>query len=53
LQKPSHINGDNFQSLRLQTSRTLRKKEREYFRGKIPKLETNNKKKILESCTDA
>jgi hypothetical protein len=44
LQNPSQINGDNFQNLRRETSRTFRKKKREYLKRKINKLENNNKK---------
>jgi hypothetical protein len=43
LQNPSQINGDSLQNLRHETSRTFRKKKREYLRGKINELETNNK----------
>jgi hypothetical protein len=53
LQNPSQINGDNLQNLRRKTSRTFRNKKREYMKGKINKLETNNKIKILEICTEA
>jgi hypothetical protein len=48
LQNPSQINGDNLQDLRHET----RNKKREYLKGKINGLETNNKK-ILVICTDA
>jgi hypothetical protein len=41
----------NLQSLRRETSRTFRKKEREYLKGKINELETYNKK-ILEICIE-
>jgi hypothetical protein len=53
LQNPNQINGDNLQNLRRETSRTFRKKEREYLKGKINKLETNRKKKTLEIYTEA
>jgi hypothetical protein len=43
LQNPSQINGDNLKNLRLETNRTFRKKKREYLKGKINELETNNK----------
>jgi hypothetical protein len=43
LQNPSQINGDNVQNLRRETSRTFRNKKREYMKGKINELETNNK----------
>jgi hypothetical protein len=51
LQNPSEINGDNQQNVRRETSRTFRKNKREYLKGKINELETNNKNKILEICT--
>jgi hypothetical protein len=38
LQNPSQINGDNLQNLRYETSRTFRKKKREYLKGKINEL---------------
>jgi hypothetical protein len=47
LQNPSQINGDNLQNLRHETSRTFRNKKREYLRGKINALETNNKNKNI------
>jgi hypothetical protein len=47
LQNPSHINGDNLQNLRCETSRTFRNKKREYLRDKINELETNNKNKNI------
>jgi hypothetical protein len=43
LQNRSQINGDNLQNLRYETSRTFRNKKREYLKGKINDLETNNK----------
>jgi hypothetical protein len=52
LQNPSQINGDNLQNLRRETSRTFRNKEREHLKGKINELETNNKNKKLEICTE-
>jgi hypothetical protein len=45
LQNPNQISGDNLQNLRRKTSRTFRNNEREYFKGKINELETNNKNK--------
>jgi hypothetical protein len=51
LQNPSHINGDNLQNLRRETSRIFRKKKREYVKVKINELETNNKK--IDTCTVA
>jgi hypothetical protein len=47
LQNPSQINGDNLQNLRCETSRRFRKKKREYLKGKINELETNNKNKNI------
>jgi hypothetical protein len=47
LQNPSQINGDNLKNLRCETSRTFRKWEREYLKGKINELETNNKNKNI------
>jgi hypothetical protein len=45
LQNQSQINGDNLKNLRCETSRIFRNKKREYVRGKINELETNNKQK--------
>jgi hypothetical protein len=42
LQNPSHINGDNLQNLRRETSRIFRSKKGEYPKDKINELETNN-----------
>jgi hypothetical protein len=47
LQNPSQINGDNLHNLRRETSRTFRNKKREYLKGKINELETNNKNKNI------
>jgi hypothetical protein len=47
LQNPSQINGDNLQNLGCETSRTFRYKKREYLKGKINQLETNNKNKNI------
>jgi hypothetical protein len=47
LQNPSQINGDNLQNLRCETSRIFRKKKREYLKGKINELETNDKNKNI------
>jgi hypothetical protein len=47
LQNPSQISGDNLKNLRHETSRTLRNKKREYLKGKINDLETNNKNKNI------
>jgi hypothetical protein len=51
LQNPNQINGDNLQNVRRETSTTFRNKKREYLKGKINDLETNNKKKnIRDLC---
>jgi hypothetical protein len=47
LQNPSQINGDNLKNLRRETSRTFRKKKREYLKEKINELVTNNKSKNI------
>jgi hypothetical protein len=47
LQNPSHINGDNIQNLRHETSRTFGNKKREYLKGKINEPESNNKDKNI------
>jgi hypothetical protein len=47
LQNPNQINGDNLKNLRCETSRTFRNKKREYLKGKINKLESNNKNKNI------
>jgi hypothetical protein len=47
LQNPNQINADNLQNLRRETSRTFRNKKREYLKGKINELETNNKNKNI------
>jgi hypothetical protein len=47
LQNPSQINGYNLQNLRHETSRTFRNMKREYLKGKINELETNNKNKNI------
>jgi uncharacterized protein (DUF927 family) len=39
LQSLSQVNGDNVKNLRRETSRTFRKKKREYLIGKINELE--------------
>lgn len=46
--KSRQINGDILQNLRCETSRTFRKKKREYLKHKINELETNYKRKISE-----
>jgi hypothetical protein len=52
LQNPSQINRDNLQSLRHETSTTFRNKKREYLKGKINELETNNKIKNIGDQRD-
>jgi hypothetical protein len=47
LQNPNQIDGDNVQNLRPETSRTFRNRKREYLKGKINELETNNKNKNI------
>jgi hypothetical protein len=47
LQNPSQINGDNLQNVKRETIRTFRNKKREYLKGKINELETNNKRKNI------
>jgi hypothetical protein len=47
LQNPYQIKGDNLQHLRIKTSKTFRKKKREYLKGKINEPETNNKSKNI------
>jgi hypothetical protein len=47
LQNLSQINGENLQNLRHETSRIFRNKKREYLKGKINELETNNKNKNI------
>jgi hypothetical protein len=53
LQNPNQINRDNLQNVRRETSRVFRNKKREYLKGKINELVTNNKTKTLEICTEA
>jgi hypothetical protein len=47
LQNPNQINGDNLKNLRSETSRKFRNKKREYLKGEINELETNNKNKNI------
>jgi hypothetical protein len=47
LQNPNQINEDDLQNLRGETSRTFRNKKREYLKGKINNLETDNKNKNI------
>jgi hypothetical protein len=46
-QNPNQISRDNLKNLRSETSRTFRNKKREYLKGKINELETNNKNKNI------
>jgi hypothetical protein len=48
LQNPSQINGNNLQNLRYESSGTFRNKKREYLKGKINELETNNKNRNIK-----
>jgi hypothetical protein len=41
--------GDNQNSARHETRRTLRNKRREYLKGKINKLETSHKRKVSDT----
>jgi hypothetical protein len=41
------MNGEILKNLRIETSRIFRKKKREYLKGKIKELETNNKNKNI------
>jgi hypothetical protein len=52
LQNPNQINGDNLQNLRCETNRTFMNKKREYFKGKINELGTNNKNKTKKNIRD-
>jgi hypothetical protein len=45
LQNLGQINGNNLKNLRRETNRTFGNKKREYLKGQINELETNNKKK--------
>jgi hypothetical protein len=47
LQNPNQINRDNLQNVRHETSRTFRNKKREYLKGKVNEIETNNKNKNI------
>jgi hypothetical protein len=40
------MNGENLKNLRSETNRTFRNKKREYLKGKINELETNNTKTL-------
>jgi hypothetical protein len=47
LKNPSQINGHNLKNVRRETNRIFRNKKREYLKGKINELETNNKNKSI------
>jgi hypothetical protein len=47
INRPTETNGDNLQNLRRETSRIFRNKKREYLKGTINELETNNKNKNI------
>jgi hypothetical protein len=47
LQNPNQINGDNMKNLRSEISIPFRNRKREYLKGKINELETNNKNKNI------
>jgi hypothetical protein len=47
LQNPSQVNRDNLQNLRHETRKIFRNNKREYFKGKINELETNNENKNI------
>jgi hypothetical protein len=53
LKNSRQINGDNPRNLRCETSRTFRNNKREYLKGKINELETNNRNKNIRECTEA
>jgi len=48
LQKPNQSSVDNSNHVRLEASRLLRYKQKEYLKGKIEKLETNIQINIRE-----
>jgi hypothetical protein len=47
LQNPSQTSGDNLQNVRREINRIFGNKKREYLKGKINELETNNKNKTI------
>jgi hypothetical protein len=47
LQNPSYISRDNLQNLKHEISRTYKNKRREYLKGKVNELGTNNKNKNI------
>jgi hypothetical protein len=46
-------NSDNPCNVRREASRTFKNKKREYLKGKIVDLETNNEEKTSETCAEA
>jgi hypothetical protein len=53
VENPNQINKIDLQNLIRETIIIFRKKEREYFKGKINELVTNNRKQKSETCTEA
>jgi hypothetical protein len=51
-QDPSQINGDNLNNIRREASSHFRNKKREYLKDKIKDLETNSKKRTLETSIE-
>jgi hypothetical protein len=47
MQNPDQINGGNLKNITYETTRTFRNKKREYLKGKINELESNNKNKNI------
>jgi hypothetical protein len=47
LQNPNKINAVNLQNLRCENRKIFRKKEREYLKGKIIEIESNNKNRNI------
>jgi hypothetical protein len=44
------MNGDNMRNLRYETTKAFRKKRREYLKGKINELQTNNNVNKDQRC---
>ena len=53
LQNPNQSNVDNLNNVRHEASRHFRNKKMEYLKAQIDELETNNKKRISETCIKA
>ena len=53
LQNPNQSNVDNLNNVRHEASRHFRNKKMEYLKAQIDELETNNKKRISETCIRA